>query len=145
MAATTVLGAIEALIRTDGTIGTLCITGPSDNPFTGQIPEGKALPGIALVHNGETVPRWTNEKNYLEETELDVEIFALTAAAVEQLQLAVKAALNWDTVLTITGASVTKIERGKYLLSPDLFRDASGEIVFKGSISYTVMIERTAY
>jgi hypothetical protein len=136
--ATTLLGAIVEKFSADFDLTASVPSGI----WVSQVPEGKALPFVALIHGGE-VPDWTFEREYVEEGSVQFLCYAQGCAAAEAIATLVKTAFDWGT-LTITGAVSIQLERTNYQVSStELARSPTGEIVYEAMVEYRTIVRKT--
>jgi uncharacterized protein DUF3168 len=136
--ATTLLGAIVERFTADFDLNAAVPSGI----WVSQIPEGKTLPFVCLIHGGE-VPDWTFEREYVEEGRVQFLCYAKGCAAAEAIATLIKTAFDWQTV-TITGAASIKVERVNYQVSStELFRAPDGEIVYEALVEYIFWVRKT--
>lgn len=139
--ATTTLGALVELIDANSTaLG----VDDSGGLWVAEVPEDKALPLLAVLHQGET-PGWTFEKSYTEATTVEIHALAVGLAATETLALAVKALLDRNDFrppLSVTNAALIRCRRLSYQVSLAQFRDNLGRLVFDAVTTYEIEIRR---
>lgn len=113
--------------------------------YAGQAPETLALPIAVVEHQGE-IPEWRSGGDYIETTTLVVHCFAKTLAAMDVVQLAVKAALDWcdqDGNFSVDDAQAVEVRRMRYQSTVVDTRAPDAEIVFDGQVTYQIKIQRT--
>jgi hypothetical protein len=126
--------------------------------YTGQVPEGVALP-FAVIMPGDTEVTWQSGQSYLEAVSLDLMVFAQTAATAEDAALALNKAFQFvlltfnDTVaaygtkpvvggLDALGNQAGAVYRTGYRPEAELLRAPNGEIVYGVTSSYRIHVRR---
>ncbi len=111
-----------------------------------QAPAKATIPFVVMNHDGET-PEWTFESAYKEQTSISLTVYV--PSDMEQLEaivLQMKECFDWiqnDTqAFIIDGARVVKVERTNYKAEVDDLTEPGGELVYKGTLTYEVIIRR---
>ncbi len=114
--------------------------------YFGELPAQAVIPFLVLNHTGET-PEWTFEGSYKETTNLTITAFVpKNMENLETMVQRIKDCFDWQESsdgMQIDKAKVIKVERTNYVASVDELREPGGELVYKGEVSFEVLIRRT--
>ncbi len=114
--------------------------------FFAELPAQAIPPFLVLEHTGEA-PEWTFEGAYKEMTTLSISAYVpKNMELLEMLVQKIKDCFDWqqdNPGFAIDGAKVIKVERTNYVASVDELREPGGELVYKGVVTFEVIIRRT--
>lgn len=130
-----------------GACVTLCNSAVSSlaptGAWTGEVPQGDALPFVAIEHQGQKREPFSFEGGYYEIDTLVFHCFAQTAALTEQIAVAVKTAFdgtnnNWLPALNFSVRNLVKCEPKDYNLKAEFIRSPTDDTVFNAALTYEI-------